>query len=67
MPEEAGRKKTTIHLDSSEYSKFIQNFPTQGAFNWFVNESLKQFNLLNDFSMKELVGEAVKEVTLTEE
>ena len=61
------RKKTTIHLDQDEYDKFIMGFPVQGSFNWFVNEALKQFNELNEFSMGKTVGEAVREVTVTGE
>ena len=60
-------KKKTVHIDKDEYDKFIERHLSYGAFTYWLNEALKQYNALNEVTPNELIKMAVGEITLKRE
>ena len=51
--------KRTLLIPKKEMDRFKARHQGHGDFTWFVRESLKRYNDLNDVDPKELIGLAV--------
>lgn len=59
--------KKTLLIPEEEVKKFEAKHRGHGDFTWFVRESLRRYNELNDTNPDELITLAVNEITLKAE
>lgn len=61
MTASATRTPRSVNVDEDALARFHEIYPMHGAFTWFVNEALRHFVSLHEFTPSDMTAFAVSD------